>query len=478
MKKVLLAAFESVPFIKTGGLADVIYALPKAICGKKYNVRVVIPLHKSIKEAYKNELKYLDKVSVITPCFDDEALIYYYKNEKIDYYFIENDKYFNRDSVYGYDDDKYRFSFFCFAVVEMLKKLEYYPDIIQSNDYHTALLPAICKFLYKRNKNIRNIKHIFTIHNLVFQGHYDKSIVNELGFNYRDFENGTLRFNDECNFMKIGITLADKIVTVSNTYANEIQTSYFGQGLDTVLKYRKDDLLGITNGIDTKLFDPKSDEMIYQNYDCHSFVGGKKENKKQLLDSFKLKDDDSMLIGIISRLTYQKGFDLFLDNYHEILKKNVKLIIIGSGETKYEYSFKMMEKEYPDKVRFVCGYDEKLAHRVYAGCDLFLMPSLFEPCGLSQLISMRYGTLPLVRETGGLVETVKPYNEYEKTGWGFSFGPYNSYDMLIVFNLAYKTYMENKNDYKMLIRNAMKQDVSFKRVKADYEKLYDEVTRC
>ncbi len=475
MKKVLLATFESLPFIKTGGLADVCYALPKSINSKKYNVKVVLPLHLSIKEKYQNELKYLTSFDVLAPCFNLQANVYSYFVDKVEYYFIENETYFNRNDVYGYHDDKYRFSFFCLAVIEMLKKLEYYPDIIQSNDYHTALIPAFCKLQYKKDKNIKKIKHIFTIHNLMYQGHYDKSLLFELGFKYKDYSDGLLRFNDECNLMKIGIVCADKILTVSKTYAKEILNPEYGNGLDVILRYRKDDLIGITNGIDIDLFNPKKDPYLYQNYDVSSFIKGKKANRDALLKELKLADDDSMVLGIITRMTYQKGLDLILSNIHEILRRNVKLLIIGSGESKYEYAFKILEKEYKKQVRYIGTYDEKMAHRVYAAADLFLMPSLFEPCGLSQMIAMHYGTLPLVRETGGLLETVKPYNEYEKNGWGFSFRPYNSYDFMIVFNYAYKTYFKNRKDFKMLIKSAMKYDVSFGRVKADYENLYKEM---
>lgn len=475
MKKVLLTTFESLPFIKTGGLADVCYALPKSINSKKINVKVVLPLHLSIKKKYLKELNYLTTIDVLAPCFNLQANVYSYFVDKVEYYFIDNDTYFNRDDVYGYHDDKYRFSFFCLAVIEMLKKLEYYPDIIQSNDYHTALIPAFCKLQYKNNKNIKKIKHIFTIHNLLYQGHYDKSLLFELGFKYKDFQNGLLRFNDECNLMKIGICCADKILTVSKNYAKEILSPEYGQGLECVLKYREDDLCGIINGIDCDFFNPKNDPFLYENYDSHNFLKGKQANKQELLKELKFKDDNSMLVGIITRMTYQKGLDLVLSNYKEMLRKNIKLVIIGSGESKYEYAFKILEKEYKKQVRYICTYDEKLAHRVYASCDLFLMPSKFEPCGLSQMIAMRYGTLPLVRETGGLKETIEPYNEYTKTGWGFSFKPYNSYDFMIVFNYAYKTYFKNKKDYKMLIKNAMKTDVSFKRVKSEYENLYNEM---
>ena len=225
------------------------------------------------------------------------------------------------------------------------------------------------------------------------------------------------------------------------------------------------------------MFDPSRDEYLYKKYSVSNYLKGKAFNKKALLETIGLEDNGDMLVGVISRLTNQKGFDLLLNVYHQILRKKAKLVIIGSGESKYEYAFRIMEKEYPSRVRYFCVYNEELAHKVYAACDLMLMPSLFEPCGLSQLIAMRYGTLPLVRETGGLLETVEPYNEYEKTGRGFSFTPFNSLDMMIVFNYAYRQYFDNQKDYKMLIRNAMKYDSSFKTVSLKYEKLYDEVLK-
>ena len=470
MKKILYASFEAYPFIKTGGLADMMYGLPLAIC-KDFEVKVCLPLHKKIKDVYFNKLTFVDSFFVDSS-LKEKVNIYSYIYKRIEYLFIENDEYFGRFDIYGFDDDNLRFSFFCLALIKMLKKLNYYPDIIHSNDYHTALIPALTKYKYKMKK----IKHIYTIHNLAYQGNYDKRLLFDyLGFDNKYYFDGTLRFNDECNFMKIGITCADIVTTVSNTYAKEILSRDLGCGLDMVLKYRSDDLYGVVNGVDKKMFNPSSDEYIKYKYNIHNFVKYKALNKKELLNKLHLKDDGSLFIGVVSRLTYQKGFDLLIDTYKEILRNKVKIVVLGSGETRYEYAFKIMEKEYSDKVRFLCTYDEKMAHEIYAGCDMFLMPSLFEPCGLGQLIAMRYGTLPLVRETGGLLETVEPYNEFAKTGRGFSFGPYNSRDLLIVFNYAYKQYMYNQKDFKMLIRNAMRYDSSFKRVGEEYVKLYSKV---
>ncbi len=476
MKKVLFCAYESLPFIKTGGLADVAYGLPKSI--NKYEVSVIMPLLKLIKDKYFSKLTFIKTINIDFASSIDEANLYCLDNEGVSYYFIDSDKYFNREDVYGYDDDALRFAFFSIATIEFMIALKKYPNIIHSNDYHTALIPVLCKYKYNDNKHINKIKHVFTIHNLMYQGHFDKSLVKLLGIDYKYFSDGTIRYNDEFNLLKAGICAADKVTTVSKTYAKEILDPFYGQGLDGVLKYYEDKLLGITNGIDYDLFNTAKDKYLYKKYSINSYLKGKLYNKQELCKELGLNlDTKPMLIGIISRMTYQKGFDLLLNSLEQMLKKNIRLVVIGSGESKYEYFFRLLEKQHKDKVRYFCVYDESLAHKVYAASDLMLMPSLFEPCGLSQMIAMRYGALPLVRETGGLRETVEPYNEYEKTGRGFSFGPYNALDLMIVFNYAYRQYFENPKDYKMLIRNAMSYDSSFDNAGKEYEKLYDGVLK-
>ena len=479
MKEVLFAAFEALPFIKTGGLADVAYALPRAIDNTKFNMKVVLPLLKPIKDKYYNELTYKDHIYVNSGYINEEANIYTYNYEGIDYFFIENDTYFNRDGVYGYKDDVVRFSFYNVAILEMLIKLDYYPDIIHENDYHTAVLPALCRIRFNGIEKIRNIKHVFTIHNLVYQGQYDKQVLFDfLAFDYRYYEDGSLRFDDYCNFMKIGIVFADKITTVSQTYANEIQTPEYGHGLEMVLLYRKDDVSGIVNGIDTVAFDPKTDKDIFYNYNLRNYLKGKRENKKSLQYELGLEErEDTLLIGMVSRLTFQKGAEVIINSLGELLSTDVQIAILGTGESKYEYAFRMMEDQNKHRCVYYCGYNEALAHKMYAGLDMLLMPSLFEPCGLSQLISMRYGTLPLVRETGGLVDTVEPFNEYEKTGRGFSFGPYNKQDFLNVYYYAQDQYYNHKDNWKQLIKNAMNYDVSFNNSAREYEKLYTEVLK-
>ena len=477
MIKVLFASFESLPFVKTGGLADVVYALPKALDNKEFEVRVCLPLLKRIKDKYYDKLTYLDHIYVNSGFINEEANVYSYVNEGVEYLFIENDTYFNRDGVYGYKDDVARFSFYNVSILEMMIKLDYYPDIIHEHDYHTAVLPALCKVRYNAIESIRNIKHIFTIHNLAYQGEYDKQILFDLlAFDYKYYENGDLRFNDYCNFMKIGIVYADAITTVSRTYANEIQTPEYGNNLDMILKYRKEDLYGIVNGIDTDTWNPATDKAIYKQYSLKNYVTGKRENKRSLQYQLGLEEKpDTLLVGMVSRLTFQKGADLVLGAMSQILQRDVQIAILGTGESKYEYAFKMLEEQNKHKVVYYCGYNEKLAQSMYAGLDMLLMPSLFEPCGISQLIAMRYGTLPLVRETGGLEDTVEPLNEYENTGRGFSFGPYNVDDFARVFNYAYDQYYDHHDRWQTLIKNAMKYDVSFDKSAREYENLYRKV---
>lgn len=479
MKKILFVSFESLPFVKTGGLADVVYALPKTIDKQDFEVRVVMPMFKVVKEKYYEGMKYLDHIYIHSGFINEEANIYSYINDGIEYLFIENDTFFYRDGVYGYNDDAARFSFFNVAVLEMMIKLDYYPDVCHEHDYHTAILPALCKIRYNAIESIRNIKHVFTIHNLAYQGEYDKQVLFDfLAFDYKYFENGDLRFNDYCNFMKIGITFADVVTTVSKTYAKEIQTPEYGYNLDMVLRYRNQDLYGIVNGIDVDSFDPKTDKNIYYNYGLKNIISGKRENKKSLQYQLGLNvDENTLLIGMVSRLTFQKGADLLLACIPEILRTKVQIAILGTGESKYEYAFKMLEAGNKGKCVYYCGYNEELAHSMYAGLDMLLMPSLFEPCGISQLISMRYGTLPFVRETGGLKDTVIPLNEYTMEGRGFSFDSYSPDSFLDVYRYAYDQYYDYPSRWKKLMRNAMNYDVSFNRSAKEYEDLYRKVLK-
>lgn len=477
MRNLLYVAFESLPFIKTGGLADVMYALPKAIDKSQYNVSVCLPLLKPIKEKYVTDMQSIGHIYVNSGNIHEEANILMYKVGEVDYVFIENDTYFWRDQPYGYDDDAARYAFFNVAVCEMMISLNYFPDIIHTNDYHTAMIPALCRTRYGWHEQIRQCKQVFSIHNMAYQGIYNRNVLFDLlGLNYSDYANGSLRMNDDANFMKAGIVYADKIGTVSETYSWEIQTPEYGEHLDEVLRMRKADVFGIVNGIDTESFDPATDQLIYKNYTKKTYKKNKLACKKSLQFELGLEDKpDTMLVGVVSRLTFQKGINLIIEELEYILQMDVQVAILGTGEEKYENVLRDFENRYPGKFVFYRGYNAALANKMYAGLDMLLMPSLFEPCGISQLIAMRYGTLPLVRETGGLKDTVKPYNRYTKEGNGFSFTNFKSYEFKNSFDIAYNCYHFDKDDWHKLITNAMDTDVSFDKSARLYEGVYEEV---
>lgn len=475
MKKILFVAFEGLPFVKVGGLADVIYALPKAI--NKYETKVVLPLFKTIKNKYKNKLKYVDKVKVDSGIVKGNAKIYSCVNESIEYLFIDNNKYFDRKEVYGYKDDGERYAFFCLAVVEMMIKCEYYPDICHEHDYHTSMVSAICKYKYSGNEEIQGIKHVFTIHNLVYQGWYKKKYLKKyFGFDSRALNDKNLIIKDQCNFMKAGICLSDAFTTVSQTYAKEIQKPKIGCGLHKLIEKNNKKLYGIVNGIDISLFNPNTDKNIKYKYSIKDYKEGKKNNKLVLQKKLGLKiDPNVMVVGMVSRLTFQKGAKLILLSMDKILKQDVQIVILGTGEKKYEEVFKELSKNNKDKFAYYCGYNESLAHEVYAGIDMLLMPSSFEPCGISQLISMRYGTVPLVRKTGGLKDTVKQLNIKTLKGTGFVFSNYKAKEFYKTFLNAYKQYYKYPRRWNALVKNGMKTDVSFNKSAKEYEEVYKTV---
>lgn len=477
MKDILFTSFESLPFVKVGGLADVVYALPKAINNKKYKVKVVLPLFKKIKDKYKRKLKFVDKVKVKSGKINTSVNIYSYTNEKIEYFFIENNKYFGRKEVYGYKDDLMRYTLFSLAVVEMMIKLNYYPDICHEHDYHTSMISAICKIKYADNENISNIKHVFTIHNLVYQGWYKKKVLKDyFSFDKNSLKNRNLIKNKSVNFMKAGICLSDAVTTVSKTYSKEIQTSKYGCGLNKILKDNKRKLSGIVNGIDTSLFNPKKDKDILYRYDIDNYKNRKKKNKLALQKSLGLKQDSNvLLVGMVSRLTFQKGADLLLASMKKMLKTDVQIVILGTGEKKLEQEFTKLSNANKGQFAFYKGYNETLAHKIYASIDMLLMPSKFEPCGISQLISMRYGTVPLVRSTGGLKDTVNQFNKNTLKGNGYSFKKYNAKEFYKTYLAAHNLYYSNPKSWNRLIKNGMKTDVSFAKSAKEYERVYSKL---
>lgn len=477
-KKILFAASECVPFIKTGGLADVCGALPKEFDPEYWDVRVVIPNYTCIPEHYRNQFQYVTHFYMGSGTYIPNKYVgvLQYVLDGITYYFIDNQEYFECFVPYGnirYDIEK--FTFFDKAVLSMLPVIGFHPDIIHCHDWETGLIPVFLKNEFAAGEFYRDIKSVMTIHNLKFQGVWDiKTMQGLTGFHKSLFTPDKLEFQKDANMLKGGLVYADYITTVSDTYAKEIQTEYYGEGLSGLLSARHYDMQGIVNGIDYNVYNPATDPKIYCNYDAESFRKKKVNNKLKLQEDLGLTvDKKKYMIGLISRLTDQKGLDLINFVIDRIVDEFTQLVVIGTGEGQYENMFRYYAWKYPDKVSANICYSDDLAHKLYAAADAFLMPSRFEPCGLTQLISFRYGTVPIVRETGGLKDTVVPFNEYENTGDGFSFSNYNGEEMLSVINYSKHIYFDCKKQWNQIIDRGMAKDFSWKSSKCRYENIYN-----
>lgn len=477
MARILMVAAEGLPFIKSGGLADVIGSLPNELAKKGHEVRVIMPLYLKIAQKFHHEFTLEAQFSVSIAYHEVPVNIWSTMRKDVKFYFVEHKGYFEREEMYGHIDDGERFAYFQKAVIEMCNQLNYFPEIMHCHDWHTGMIPAMCKEGHSFDERYRNIRFVYTIHNLAYQGNFGVEMLDScLGLDYRIYDNGNVRYDGGISFMKSGILYADKVTTVSPTYSQEILTPQYGEHLEMVLNIRKYDLWGITNGIDIEYWDPKNDPEIPYHYNKVNVKKAKALNKEALQKELSLTvDQNVLLIGVVSRLTWQKGFYLMMEKLSEICAMPIQLAVLGSGEASIEEKMAQLEAGNKGKIAFYKGYNDSLAHRIYGACDLFLMPSLFEPCGISQLISMRYGTLPLVRETGGLKDTVTPYNEFEKTGNGFSFANYNSDEMLQVMYNAIDVYYNRKEDWKILVRNAMNTDVSWAKSAETYCQLYGQL---
>ena len=477
MARILMVAAEGLPFIKSGGLADVIGSLPNKKNKKGHEVRVIMPLYLKIAQKFHHEFTLEAQFSVSIAYHEVPVNIWSTMRKDVKFYFVEHKGYFEREEMYGHIDDGERFAYFQKAVIEMCNQLNYFPEIMHCHDWHTGMIPAMCKEGHSFDERYRNIRFVYTIHNLAYQGNFGVEMLDScLGLDYRIYDNGNVRYDGGISFMKSGILYADKVTTVSPTYSQEILTPQYGEHLEMVLNIRKYDLWGITNGIDIEYWDPKNDPEIPYHYNKVNVKKAKGLNKEALQKELGLNvDQNVLLIGVVSRLTWQKGFYLMMEKLSEICAMPIQLAVLGSGEASIEEKMAQLEAGNKGKIAFYKGYNDSLAHRIYGACDLFLMPSLFEPCGISQLISMRYGTLPLVRETGGLKDTVTPYNEFEKTGNGFSFANYNSDEMLQVMYNAIDVYYNRKEDWKILVRNAMNTDVSWAKSAETYCQLYGQL---
>jgi len=474
--RVLFAVSECVPFIKSGGLADVAGSLPKELKKQGTDVAVIMPKYQDIPAHLLANIKKRCYFFVPIGWRNQYCGIEELEVDGITFYFIDNEWYFKRSGLYGYGDDGERFAFFNRAVLESLPYLADYPDIIHCHDWHTAMIPFLLNVDYKWKKEYSNIKTVFTIHNLQFQGILPREVLGDL-FNLNDyyFTADNLEFYGNVNLMKGGLIATDKITTVSPTYKNEIQTEYYGEKLNNVLKQRESDLYGIINGIDEETYNPETDPGITANYTVTS-LEKKQENKKFIQQKFGLKEDPEVpIICMITRLTSQKGLELVRHVFHEIMEEDVQFLVLGTGDPEFENFFREMEYTYSDKCKAYIGFDENLAHQIYAGADLFLMPSKFEPCGLGQLIALRYGNIPIVRETGGLNDTVFSYNELTEEGNGFSFTNFNAHDMLFTIRRGIGFYKEDKEVWHKLMKNAMSMDNSWAQSAFKYNQLYAEL---
>ncbi len=478
MKKILFAASECVPFIKTGGLADVVGSLPKCFNKDEYDVRVMVPKYMCIDQKWKDQMTYVNHF-YMDLCWRRQYVgIMEMEYEGVKFYFIDNEYYFSGPKPYSdmrYDLEK--FAFFSRAVLSALPIIDFRPDVIHCHDWQTGLIPVYLKDSFAQGDFYRGIKSIMTIHNLKFQGVWDVDTIKDIaGLSDYYFTSDKLKDYDDGNFLKGGIVYADLVTTVSDTYAEEIKTPFYGEGLDGLMRARSNSLRGIVNGIDYTDYNPESDKYIAKNYSVDNFRKEKVKNKTALQKELGLEvNPKKMLIGIVSRLTDQKGFDLIERVMDEMCQDAVQFVILGTGEERYENMFRHYDWKYGKDVSANIFYSEELSHKIYAACDAFLMPSLFEPCGLSQLMSLRYGTLPIVRETGGLKDTVEPYNEYENKGTGFSFTNYNAHEMMGTVRYAQRIFYDKKRDWNKMVERAMKVDYSWKISAERYENLYDEL---
>jgi len=454
--KIVICASEVVPFAKTGGLADVAGALPLALEAIGQEVIVVMPRYKAIQDPKMQKL--------------NEGISYTTIGNKIKVYFIENDKYYNRDGLYGdksgdHKDNLERFSYYCKRTLDLLPEINFKADIIHVHDWQAALIPVYLKVLYKDKPFYKNMKTVLTIHNIGYQGLFLKEEFPKLGLDWELFSIDMLEFYGKVNFLKGGISSCDIINTVSPTYSREIQTKEFGFGLEGILSERKDKLFGILNGLDYTIWNPEADKFIAKNYSFSS-IKDKYKNKMELRKICKLPaKKDIPLFGIVSRLAEQKGFDILAEGIEKICNMDLQLVILGTGDLKYHTLLEDMAKKYPKVISFNSKFDDPLAHKIYAGTDIFLMPSKYEPCGLGQLISLRYGTVPLVFKTGGLADTVTKDN-------GFVFDSYNKEELMKTMQKALNTF-KNLNKWTELMRRGMQCNFSWDESAKEYLVLYE-----
>lgn len=473
--KILYVSAEMSPFAKTGGLADVAGSLPKALAEMGHDIRVVMPKYRLIKGDFDYITDFpVQMDNLVETCVIRKTEISYKSNgrkKNLSVYFTDSYKYFDREGIYGHFDDADRFIFFCKSVLTMLPHIGFKPDIIHCNDWHTGPLCLLLKEQYAYEDFYSKISTIYTIHNLEYQGNFSNHAVNLLNRGYEVFTSEKTEFYGLFSFMKTGLVYSDIISTVSEVYAREIQTQQYGERLEGLLSKRSEDLYGILNGISYDEYNPETDMSIVKNFGVSNFRD-KKENKSALQKEMGLPVMDVPVIGLISRLSGQKGLNLIIEEIDDILRKDLQFVLLGTGDDYYQDQFRRIAAQYPVKIAIHIGFNAQLAQQIYAGSDIFLMPSRFEPCGLGQIISLRYGTIPIVRATGGLAETIIDYDADSEQGNGFSFKHFSSAEMLDAIERAIKLYNGKPEEWEKLIVRALEADFSWSRSAKKYEDLY------
>ena len=475
--KILYATSEAVPFCKTGGLADVAGSLPAALAAEGAEVAVVLPLYRRVREKFGGQLTFL--------CYDYVNLgwrhvycgLFSLEKDGVTWYFLDNEQYFDRPDLYGYMDDGERFGFFSRAIVRMLDHMAFWPDVINCNDWQTALVPIYLKDDGVREDRFRSVRTTLTIHNIEYQGRYNPYILGDLfGLDAGWVEDGTLLMDGDLNLLKGAILCADAVNAVSPTYANELKMAYFAHRMESVMRQCEYKLYGVLNGIDMERYDPAKDPSIAANFSADD-LSGKDADKAHLQRMMGLREEPGVpVVAIVSRLVSHKGLDLICEVLHDMMKLPMQLVVLGKGDKKYEEFFHWAAQQYPGRMAVRLDYNEELSMAIYAGADLFLMPSKSEPCGLSQMIAMRYGTVPIVRETGGLKDTVQPYESWRDAGNGFTFANYASNDMLHVIREAVYLYKDYPDAFSRLRKRAMACDFSWARSAGEYLRIYANVT--
>ena len=467
-KKIMFVASEAAPFIATGGLAEVIGSLSKAIAkDESYDVRVIVPLYQDIKKEFRKDFKFIGNIFVPLSWRNQYCGIFEYEKDNVRFYFVDNEYYFKRPGCYGYYDDGERFAFFCRGVMEILSFLNFYPDILHCHDWQAALAAIYLKTIYCFRPEYQFIRSVFTIHNIEYQGKYSLDILEDL-FGISNRYRYLVEYDRCINLMKGAIECSERFSTVSPTYAGEIKDPYYAHGLDPIIRRNEFKLCGILNGIDVDYYNPKTDKSLFANYDAEN-LSNKAVCKEELQRMLNLPvKPDTPIIAMITRLVAHKGLDLVREVIEQVLRQDVQFVLLGTGDSAYENYFSDLARRYQGKVVSIISFNSDLSRKIYSGADLFLMPSKSEPCGLSQMIASRYGTISIVRETGGLRDSIRPYGA---GGNGFTFHDYNAYDMLYVINEALGVYRD-KNAWTALQKKAMETDFSWATSAKYYEGLY------